>query len=206
MKATVAASALALCFSVAAAQSTSLYIPGFDPQQITADIEGIAADGHTTWRIGPGVTSGSFEDEPGIIGSATLVADATDAHLVYNNPTIGISLSEDCAIANGVAVCTVNASVEGGDVQTGVIVTETASEFIVQGNPTAAAATTGASTTGSPASATAGSHASSGASSTGTTSTGSTAKPTGKDNGVGGREASVALALVGAGLVSFLSL
>ncbi len=41
---------------------TSLYIPGFDPQPVTANELGVGADGETTWLIAPGVTSGSFED------------------------------------------------------------------------------------------------------------------------------------------------
>ena len=56
---------------VTAAQAT-LYIPGFDPQAITADVEGVAADGHTTWRIGPGVTSSPYEDPAGIVHSGNI--------------------------------------------------------------------------------------------------------------------------------------
>ena len=48
---------------------TSIYIPGFDAQAITADVEGVDAEGRTTRRIGPGVTSGTYEDPAGIIGS-----------------------------------------------------------------------------------------------------------------------------------------
>ena len=39
---------------------TTLYIPLVDPQPITADIEGVDASGHTTWRLGPGVPSGTL--------------------------------------------------------------------------------------------------------------------------------------------------
>ena len=35
---------------------------------------------------------------------ATLVAGASDAHLVWNNPEVGMSMSEDCGIADGIAV------------------------------------------------------------------------------------------------------
>lgn len=45
-----------------AAQTTS-YIPGLDPQLITADIVGIdTASSPTTWRIGPGVTGDIFTE------------------------------------------------------------------------------------------------------------------------------------------------
>lgn len=55
-------------FSVAVAETT-LYIPGFDPQAITANNIGTDASGHTTWVIGSGVTSGTYEDAPGIVHS-----------------------------------------------------------------------------------------------------------------------------------------
>ncbi|KAI1794725.1 hypothetical protein LXA43DRAFT_996324 [Ganoderma leucocontextum] len=168
--------AIALCASLAAAQTT-LYIPGFDPQAITADNIGTDGSGHTTWRLGPGVTSGTYEDPPGIVHSATLVAGATDAHLVYDDPTLSLSLSEDCAVNSGLAVCTVVASAEGS-LQSGVV-TETATGFVVQGNaasPTASG--TGAASTSSP---TAGSSATSGAAATGS----STATTTGGSNGAG---------------------
>ncbi|KAI0822789.1 hypothetical protein BC628DRAFT_1421468 [Trametes gibbosa] len=127
------------------AAQTSLYIPGFDPQALTADIEGVDAQGRTTWRIGPGVTSGTFDDPAGLIGSATLVADATEAHLVYANTAVPVSLSEDCVIANGVATCSGVASAAG--TEESIVVTETASAFEIQGGTAAAAATSAASVT-----------------------------------------------------------
>ena len=39
--------------TVVTAQSTSLYIPGFDPQPISADIVGVDSSGHTTWDLTP---------------------------------------------------------------------------------------------------------------------------------------------------------
>lgn len=41
---------------------TSLYIPGFDPQPVTADELGVGSDGQTTWLIAPGVSSGTLDD------------------------------------------------------------------------------------------------------------------------------------------------
>ena len=41
---------------------TSLFIPGFDAQPVSANIIGVGSDGRTTWELKPGVTSGSFDD------------------------------------------------------------------------------------------------------------------------------------------------
>ncbi len=124
---------------------------------------------------------------------ATLVAGATDAHLVWNNPELGISMSEDCGISGSIAVCTVVASAEGA--LQSAIVTETASGFVVQGN---AAAPTGAPS-GSSTTPTAGSALTSGPSAT---SSGSSPTQTGKDNGVAAMGSSLVLSLGVAGLVS----
>ncbi|KAI0373056.1 hypothetical protein BV20DRAFT_963553 [Pilatotrama ljubarskyi] len=220
MKAT-SASALAfaavLQATVAAAQ-TSLYIPGFDPQAITADVEGVDAQGRTTWRFGPGVTSGTYEDPAGIIGSATLVADATEAHVVWVNSDVQISLSEDCGIANGIAVCTGVASAEG--TVESFVETQTAVGFEVQGGGAGAAAPTGSATTeatptGSPAgSAPAGTGSGAGSSvptagsgiSSGPSATGSAdalnPTTTAKDNGVAKTGASMLVSVGVVGLVS----
>ena len=56
---------------------TTLYIPGFDAQAITADIEGVDDQGRTTWRIGPGVLSGTYEDAPGIVHSGACTSFPT---------------------------------------------------------------------------------------------------------------------------------
>ncbi|KAI0723840.1 hypothetical protein C8T65DRAFT_714787 [Cerioporus squamosus] len=189
-------SAVIAALAAVAAAETTLYIPGFDPQQITADVEGVDASGHTTYRFGPGVTSGTYEDSPGIVGSATLVAGATDAHLVWNNPELGISMSEDCGISGSIAVCTVAVSAEDS-LQTGVV-TETASGFVVQGN--AAAATSAPAGTG--ATPTAGSALTSGPSATSSGASGASPTETGKDNGAVAMGSSMVLSLGVAGLVS----
>ncbi|KAI0780529.1 hypothetical protein BD413DRAFT_607818 [Trametes elegans] len=205
--------------SLAAAQ-TSLYIPGFDPQAITADVEGVDAQGRTTWRIGPGVTSGTYDDAAGIIGSATLVADATEAHLVWQNSLAGMSLSEDCAINNGVGVCTAVASVTGATEIVTAVATETAIAFEVQaGAGTGGAASSGAVTTEGAASQQAsggsaatssrptagtGSASSAGAAATGSDSTSVPAlNPTStQNNGVGKSESSTVLSLGVVGLIA----
>ncbi|TBU35580.1 hypothetical protein BD311DRAFT_707685 [Dichomitus squalens] len=210
MRTSASAGALVLCASFAAAQTT-LYIPGFDPQAITADEVGTDASGHTTWVIGPGVTSGTYEDAPGIIGSATLVAGASDAHLVWNDPVDSLFLSEDCAINGGIAVCTAVASVEG--VISTAIETETATGFVVQGNsaaPTAAApggssgSNTAAATGSTPS---AGSAATSGPSKTGSAGASQTSvSASGNGNGAGRMEMSTGLSLGVVGLISALFL
>lgn len=40
----------------------SLYIPGAKPDAISADVLGTDDSGHTTWRLQPGVPSGTFTD------------------------------------------------------------------------------------------------------------------------------------------------
>ena len=147
-----------------------------------------------------------------LYGIATLVVGPTDAHVVYNDPIDSLALSEDCAINNGVAVCTAVASVAG--VVTTDVETETASGFVVQGN-TATAAATGANSgsaaaTGSAgsntaaatgSSATAGSAATSGASQTGSAGASQTSA-SGNGNGAGRMGASMGLSLGVVGLVS----
>ncbi|TFK89451.1 hypothetical protein K466DRAFT_584620 [Polyporus arcularius HHB13444] len=185
---------LAALAAVAAAETT-LFIPGFDPQQITADVEGVDASGHTTYRFGPGLTSGSFTEVPGIEGSATLVAGATDAHVVWNNPELGISISEDCGISGGTALCTVVAFAEGS-LQSDTI-TEPASGFVVQGNAATPTGAPSSSSTGTTPSA--GSALTSGPSAT---SSGASPTQTGKDNSVAAMGSSMVLSLGVAGLVS----
>ncbi|CDO73653.1 hypothetical protein BN946_scf185014.g123 [Trametes cinnabarina] len=209
MKATTA-SALALFAMLQASlvlAQTSLYIPGFDPQPITADVEGVDAQGRTTWRLGPGVTSGTYEDPAGIEGSATLVADATEAHFIWANTELSMTLSEDCSISGSTAVCSGFADVEGTGQS--LFATETVSPFEVQGNaaaPTATAPAGGSSgassgsgaasnTSAGSSAPTAGSGVSSGPSATGA-STSASPTATTQNNGVKRRESSALPALL----------
>ncbi|KAI0748452.1 hypothetical protein C8Q80DRAFT_739511 [Daedaleopsis nitida] len=196
MKAITAASVFALYLSCAAAQTT-LFIPGFDPQAITADIEGVDAQGRTTYRIGGGVASGTFDvggNPPGVSG--TLVAGSTEAHLVYNIPVASLAISEDCSINGEVAVCTGVVSAPDG-VQT-VLETETASGFVVQGN-TAAAPTASASANTGGASAAAGTDP---ASPTAASTNPATPSPSGENNGVARVGSSLTMSLGVVGLVA----
>lgn len=40
----------------------SLYIPGVDPQALSATALGVGPGGRTTWEIHPGVTSGDYDE------------------------------------------------------------------------------------------------------------------------------------------------
>ncbi|KAH8106948.1 hypothetical protein BXZ70DRAFT_915767 [Cristinia sonorae] len=92
---------------------TSLYIPGFDPQPVTADVLGVGSDGRTTWKIAPGQSSGGLDDN-GFVGTATLIEGSSDVQLFLSNSFN--YLSESCAINNGVADCTFVAGSEGSTV------------------------------------------------------------------------------------------
>lgn len=126
-------------FVPAASAQTSLFIPGFDPQPISAAIIGVGSDGRTTWQLQPGVTSGSLEDI-GLIGtgqyapfviskieidysiSATLIAGPNDVKVILDSD--GLVLNEDCSINGNIADCTVVAVVDG------TTTTDTAQETI----------------------------------------------------------------------------
>ncbi|KAL1938984.1 hypothetical protein VTO73DRAFT_11137 [Trametes versicolor] len=85
---------------------TTLYIPGLDPQPITADIVGVdTASSPTTWLIGPGVTSDVFPETVSSFLSATLIVGPTGAHLIADDPTAIATLLIDCAVDSGSAVC-----------------------------------------------------------------------------------------------------
>ncbi|KAH9856344.1 hypothetical protein C2E23DRAFT_811071 [Lenzites betulinus] len=136
-----------MCFSprVDAAAAT-LYIPLLDPQPITADIEGVDSSGHTTWRIGPGVPSGTLTEDSGLFTSATLIAGPTDIQLIENDTELGFAITADCGVSGGIAVCTVAAS--AASIVSTTIATETAVGFDVQVAATAAIAGEGPSSTG----------------------------------------------------------
>ncbi|KAI9057532.1 hypothetical protein FKP32DRAFT_1598096 [Trametes sanguinea] len=194
------------------AAATSLYIPFFDPDPVTAAVEeGVDDTGHTTWRLGPGVPSGTLTGDSDLFTSATLVADATSAHLVENDSALSFAITVDCGISNGVAVCT-DVGSEAGFVST-TTATETASAFEVQvgsatGTPAGTATTTGsatqtaASTTGASAGSGSGSAPTAPGSSTGTSSASQSATQ-GAGNGASRLVSSVAGYTVVAMVVMF---
>ncbi|CDO70411.1 hypothetical protein BN946_scf184999.g52 [Trametes cinnabarina] len=113
-----------------ATAQTSLYIPILDPGPVTADIEGVDDTGHTTWRIGPGIPSGTLTDDSELFTSATLVADATSLHLVENDSSLDFAITIDCGVNNGQAVCTAVGS--GNGMASMATTTQPASAFDVQ--------------------------------------------------------------------------
>ncbi|KAI9455671.1 hypothetical protein BJY52DRAFT_1279071 [Lactarius psammicola] len=108
---------------------TSLFIPGFDPQPLSAGNLGTDGQGRTTWEIVPGSPTGTF-DEVAFVGTATLVEGPSDAHLVYNNAQLSATLDIQCGINNGIAACT---GESGYDVTPFIFPTEAAQPFLVQG-------------------------------------------------------------------------
>jgi hypothetical protein len=108
---------------------TSLFIPGFDPQPLSVGDLGTDGQGRTTWEIVPGSLTGTFS-EPAFIGTATLVEGPNDAHLVYNNAELSITMDVQCGINNGNAVCTGDS---GYEITPLIFPTQPAEPFVVQG-------------------------------------------------------------------------
>ncbi|KAE9409616.1 hypothetical protein BT96DRAFT_984673 [Gymnopus androsaceus JB14] len=84
------------------AQSTSLFIPGFDPQPISADILGVDSSGHTTWALQAGSAN---EDGGGFVGTVTLVEGSSDAHLTCVDGDPPLTVGYDCTFSFGQAIC-----------------------------------------------------------------------------------------------------
>ncbi|KAH9036536.1 hypothetical protein EDB85DRAFT_2112280 [Lactarius pseudohatsudake] len=107
----------------------SIFIPGFDPQPLSAGELGTDAQGRTIWEIVPGTPTGTFDEVP-FVGTATLVEGPNDAHLVYNNAQISVTLDIQCGITNGFAACTGDA---GYDATPFLFPTRAAQPILVQG-------------------------------------------------------------------------
>jgi len=180
----------------------SLYLPGFDPQPLSANELGTGTDGRTTWEIQAGTPTGT--EEVAFPGTATLVEGPSDAVIAYNIPALTLSVFEACSIVNGVAVCT---AIANG--ATTVVETETANPFLVQGGATAVASVT--STAASSAATPTGSAATSSGFSTSTqasASSGSSASATTSATANGGSRAAApfAAAVLGAAGIMMLML
>ncbi|KAI0726692.1 hypothetical protein C8Q72DRAFT_517429 [Fomitopsis betulina] len=96
---------------------TTVFIPGFDPQPVTANLIG-SQGGVATYVIAPGVSSGGLDDY-GFDGPATVVAGPSTAALTYIDEDLGLALYENCNVANGIAVCedvVIEMGSEGGTV------------------------------------------------------------------------------------------
>ncbi|KAJ3753414.1 hypothetical protein EV360DRAFT_53512 [Lentinula raphanica] len=125
--------------TVVTAQSTSLYIPGFDPQPISADIVGVDSSGHTTWDLTP--LQATDDSEVGFAGTATLVEGSDGAHVSLVDAALSLTLGYDCTFSSGQAICS------GVDEGITFTETETISSFAVAlGTATAAGASSPTST------------------------------------------------------------
>ncbi|KAF5369179.1 hypothetical protein D9615_009987 [Tricholomella constricta] len=93
-----------------AQMTTSLYIPGFEPQPVSADILGVGGDGRTTWVLRQGKatisTNGHASDRSGTFGTATLVEGPNDASLTYANSVASFTIGQACTFSEGFAICT----------------------------------------------------------------------------------------------------
>lgn len=132
----------------------SLYIPGFDPQPLSVTELGVDTNGHTTWEIQPGQTTGG--GDVGFLGTgtftmllvadklnslfflATLVEGPSDAVISY------VQVAETCTFSGSLAICDVDAN--GSTFQN----IETIQPFVVAGSAgvvTASPSATAAATT-----------------------------------------------------------
>jgi len=85
---------------------------------------GVGPDGATTWLLPSGAS--------GLDAPATLVLGPSTLGLSYVDPNLGMAIDENCAIADGVAACTV-VDAAGGFTET-VTTTEAVPSFSVQGD------------------------------------------------------------------------
>ncbi|KAG6873783.1 hypothetical protein C0995_011008 [Termitomyces sp. Mi166 len=117
-------------FIATAVAQTSLYIPGFDPQPISADILGVDGQGRTTWALHQGVLTDTLDD-PSFPGTATLVEGANDVSFTYVAPSGLFTMGRECSLSDGLAICSATFS---GEL---VTETETADFITVQAGTTA---------------------------------------------------------------------
>ncbi|ESK91398.1 hypothetical protein Moror_2745 [Moniliophthora roreri MCA 2997] len=119
----------------AANAQTSLYLPGWEEQAISADILGVDDKGRTTWQIQRGASTAADDDESGFHGTFTLVEGSDYVSYTVNDPQLSVSFGYDCSLSGDIAVCS---GVVEGETFTA---TETVSRFLVQGGTTAAGVT-----------------------------------------------------------------
>lgn len=124
---------------------TSLYIPGFDPQPISANVVGVGSDGRTTWALQKGQADAtdtkSYAD---FHGTATLVEGPKDAFLTYADASALFTIGVTCTFTHStLAVCAI---AQGGSTATQ---TEVITHVPVQGQ-SATPTATNPITTGAP--------------------------------------------------------
>ncbi|EPS99487.1 hypothetical protein FOMPIDRAFT_124195 [Fomitopsis schrenkii] len=115
---------------------TSLFIPGFEPQPVTANLIG-SQNGVATYVIAPGGSSvGKYAY--GFAGPATLVAGPSTAALTYFDENLGLANYENCNVADGIAVCEdVGIAMGSRGTTVTTTVTQTVELFAVQGGASA---------------------------------------------------------------------
>ncbi|KAH6908322.1 hypothetical protein BKA70DRAFT_266810 [Coprinopsis sp. MPI-PUGE-AT-0042] len=112
---------------------TSLYIPGFDPQPVSAKVAGVDSDGRTTWLLNKGSPTAGFTPTIDFVGTATLVQGSDGALLAYSNPAGDFAIAQQCTFSEQtLAVCTIVA--QGATVTQ----TEVISRIPIQGGETLA--------------------------------------------------------------------
>ncbi|EPS96860.1 hypothetical protein FOMPIDRAFT_1129627 [Fomitopsis schrenkii] len=125
--------------STDASAITSLFIPGFDEQPVTANLIG-SQNGVATYVIAPGVSSVGMDDY-GFAGPATLVAGPSTAAVTYVDENLGLALYENCNVADGTAVCEDVVIIMGSEGTTATTtVTQAVESFAVQGGASATGA------------------------------------------------------------------
>ncbi|TFK30235.1 hypothetical protein FA15DRAFT_581429, partial [Coprinopsis marcescibilis] len=116
---------------------TSLYIPGFEPVPVSADIVGIDEQGRTTWRLQKGASTPGITPRVDFIGTATLVEEDRGVSFTYSNSEAGFAIGQQCTFSDDFAVCTIIAQgstatqteiVSRVEVQGGRTLTSTSSE------------------------------------------------------------------------------
>jgi hypothetical protein len=128
---------LAVAGPAIAQESTLLYIPGFDPQALSADVIGVGSDGRTTYVLqAPAVqpTGTLFDNSDPFPATATLVegSDYASVGAMFDDGDSTINFGAACTISASVALCTA-----GNGAQT-ITTTDDVIKFPVQLGTTAA--------------------------------------------------------------------
>jgi len=109
----------------------SLYLPGFDPQPLTASVIGVDSNGDTTYLIQAGTPTG--DEDPSDQPPFTLVEGASNVGYTIVVPDAG-TVAESCTfIGNGQANCVLSMTGSGVNDEGVFTTTDTVSSIAVQG-------------------------------------------------------------------------
>jgi len=121
---------LTSCVSLIQAD-VSLYLPGFDPQPLTASVLGVDSNGDTTYLIQAGTPTGN--EDPSDQPPFTLVEGASNVGYTIVVPDAG-TVAESCTyIGNGQANCVLSMSGSGVNDEGVFTTTDTVASIAVQG-------------------------------------------------------------------------